>query len=275
MSPYEHVESEPVALPVRSRRLRRGIYLLPSLLTVGNLLCGYFAILATFRGSMPDLDNAAKAIGYAILLDALDGFVARATHTNTEFGKEFDSLADVISFGIAPAFLAFAWGVRGIQENWFSHAAQIYPLGWLVTFAFVICCAWRLARFNIHGMVPSGAARYFVGVPTPAAAGFIAATVHAFKSPVQDWRLSLVWLALVLGLALLMVSRIRYLSFKQSGWRQRHPSLVIVLIAVLSGAVLFYSEPALLFIAVAYLFAGLAGAVVRLVRRHRLASRPA
>ena len=98
-------------------RLRRGIYLLPSSLTVANMLCGFYAVMSTLKGGLADLDNAAKAIGLAIVFDSFDGFVARATGTSSEFGKQFDSLADMVSFGIAPAVLAFTWGVRGISES--------------------------------------------------------------------------------------------------------------------------------------------------------------
>ena len=103
--------------PFRNHRLRRGVYLLPSIFTVANLLCGYYAVLGTLEGQVTDLDNAARAIGLAILFDSLDGRVARAMGTNSEFGKQFDSLADIVSFGLAPAFLAYAWGVRGLARS--------------------------------------------------------------------------------------------------------------------------------------------------------------
>ena len=151
MSELNEIENEngtPEVEPVPRRR-RRGIYLLPSFFTVGNLLCGYYAIWTTFKGTIPDLDNAAKAIGLAIVFDMLDGRIARATHTSSELGKQFDSLADVISFGIAPALLAFAWGVRGLLLTSAPQGLQVYRLGWLVGFTFLLCCAWRLAGFNI------------------------------------------------------------------------------------------------------------------------------
>src|SRR5580698_1624151 len=159
----------------RKDRLRRGIYLLPSALTVANLLCGYYAILATFEGSVSDLDNASRAIGIAILFDSLDGRVARAMGTNSEFGKQFDSLADIVSFGMAPAFLAYAWGVRALASAVAPEQMHLTQLGWLIGFIYLGCCAWRLARFNIQGMAPGGN-RHFVGMPTPAAAGMNAAT---------------------------------------------------------------------------------------------------
>ncbi len=125
----------------RNHRLRRGVYLLPSAFTVGNLLCGFYAVLATVKGGIVDLDYASRAIGLAIVFDAFDGFVARATHTNTEFGKQLDSLADMVSFGVAPAILAYTWGVRTIAQSDIPEARHIYDLAWLVSLAFALCCA--------------------------------------------------------------------------------------------------------------------------------------
>ena len=258
----------------RDPRLRRGIFLLPSAFTVANLLCGFYAILATLKGGTADLDNAARAIGLAILFDAFDGFVARATKTNTEFGKQFDSLADMVSFGIAPSILAFTWGVQVLLAEDIPEAKHISQLAWLVSLAFVICTAWRLARFNVQGMAPIGGLRYFVGMPCPAAAGMIAATVHAWKYPIDDWRWSLAWLALVLGLAALMASGVRYPSFKELPLAKRQHSLMIIVVALLVWSIVVYSEIVLLLIASGYLVTGLTLHVVRLVR-HRLVSRPA
>lgn len=257
----------------RNQRLRRGIYLLPSIFTVANLLCGYYAILATLEGQAGDMDNAARAIGIAILFDSLDGRVARAMRTNSEFGKEFDSLADVVSFGIAPAFLAYVWGVRAMASAEAPQALHLVQLGWLIGFFFLGCCAWRLARFNIHGMA-TGSNRYFVGMPTPAGAGMIAAMVHAVGTPIQDVRVSLLWLALVLVLGILMSSSLRYYSFKDVQWTKRQPSLGIVLIVLLIGATVLFSHITLLVLASAYVVHGLVLQLVRVVR-HRLASRPA
>ncbi len=256
----------------QDRRMRRGIYLLPALLTVANLLCGYFAILATLKGSAADLDNAAKAIGLAILFDMLDGRVARATGTNSDFGKEFDALADIVSFGIAPAFLSFVWGMRGLLASSLPQAQLVYQLGWLVTFIFVTCCAWRLARFNVHGMA-GGSSRYFAGLPTPASAGTIAAVVHAFWSPIQDWRISLLWLLLVLSLGLLMISTVRYAGFKDVSLRRRLPSVAVVLIALLIAAAFVYSELTLLVLASVYVLHGVVLQAMRFFR-HRHASTP-
>src|SRR5277367_4054894 len=256
--------------PLRNGRLRRGIYILPSALTVANLLCGYYAVLATLDGRFADFDNAAIAIGIAYLFDAMDGRIARSMGTESAFGREFDSLADVVSFGIAPALLAYAWGVRALAAANASDSLHLTQLGWLMGFIFVACCAWRLARFNIQGMAPGGN-RYFVGMPTPAAAGMIAATVHAFKNPIQDGRVSLLWLGLILVLGLLMSSTVRYTSFKDIEWARRRPSLVVVALVLLLGAVVLFSEATLMLVASIYLLHGVTLYVVRSVR-HRLAS---
>jgi CDP-diacylglycerol--serine O-phosphatidyltransferase len=252
---------------------RRGVYLLPGAFTVGNLLCGFYAVLATLQGGASQLDDAARAIGFAIVFDAFDGFVARMTHTNTEFGKQFDSLADMVSFGIAPAVLAFAWGVQVMVQGGSAEGRHVHQLAWLVCLAFVICCAWRLARFNVHGMAPGGL-RYFVGMPTPAAAGMLAAMVHFVGDPIQDWRWSLAWLGLVLSVAALMVSSVRYPSFKDLPWAKRQHSFTIIVVTLLIGAIIKYSEGVLILIAGAYFLTGLGLHVVRLVR-HRLVSRTA
>ncbi|MGH9682950.1 MAG: CDP-diacylglycerol--serine O-phosphatidyltransferase [Candidatus Acidiferrales bacterium] len=259
--------------PLRNHRLRRGVYILPSIFTVANLLCGYYAVLATHEGQITDFDRAAGAIGLAIVFDSLDGRVARLMGTNSEFGKEFDSLADIVSFGLAPAFLAYAWGVRAMAAARAPESLHLVQLGWLIGFFFVGCCAWRLARFNIHGMAP-GSSRYFVGMPTPAGAGMVAAVVHAFNWPVQSSVMSVLWLLLIVALGILMSSSVRYFSFKDIQWTRRRPSLAVVLLAALLGAIVYFSQITLLLIASAYVAHGAVFYVVRVVR-HRLAARPA
>lgn len=274
MNGYErHEQTDLTWQKPRNRQRRRGIYLVPGFLTAANMLCGFYAVLSTLSGGTADMDNAAKAIGIAVLFDSADGWVARATGSSSEFGKQFDSLADVISFGVAPAFLAFAWGVRGMLQSSAGPARHVYQFGWLVSFVFVICCAWRLARFNVHGMAPGGS-RYFIGMPTPAAAGMVAATVHAFKTPLDDWRWAIGWLALVAALAALMTSTIRHYSFKDIPWTRRQPSVAIVLIAMLGAAIFYYSEIVLMLIASTYALLGITLHIVRAVR-HRMISRPA
>jgi len=258
----------------RNPKLRRGIFLIPSLFTTGNLVCGYYASAASLAGGTDDFDRAAKAIGLAILFDSLDGRVARLTGTNTEFGMQFDSLADVVSFGIAPGLLAYAWGIRhlpGLENSPFVQ--QVGHLGWWFCLAFVVCCAWRLARFNVQGMAPGGS-KYFLGMPTPAAAGMIAATVHMFKAPIQDVRWSIAWILLALCLAGLMTSTIRFSSFKDLPWTRKQPSLTIVVLALVVAAIWRWSEEVLFLMAAAYTVTGVVIHVVRMLR-HRLVSRTA
>src|SRR5580658_4271493 len=252
--------------------LRRGIYLLPSLFTVGNIMCGFYTVITVLKAGVKDLDYAAMAIGFAIVFDVFDGFVARATHTNTDFGKQFDSLADVISFGVAPATLAYTWGVHGMLASDAPQARHVYELGWYISLFYVICCAWRLARFNVQGMAPGGS-RFFVGLPTPAAAGLIAASVHAFRAPLEDWRWASAWLVLVLLAAGLMVSAVRYRSFKDIPWARRQPSVAVVLIACLVGSIVVYSEVVLILLASVYVTLGVVTHAVRFARQ-RFVSHP-
>ena len=259
--------------------MRRGVYILPSLFTVGTLVCGYYAIIAALRGSLAlaaggvegmsaaAFDDAAKAIGWAILFDGLDGRIARLTNSTSAFGREFDSLADVITFGVAPAVLAYAWGIRAINEMagppLIEHLRQI---GWVVTFAYVICGAARLGRFNIDSVKPSSDRRYFVGMPIPAAAGTIAAIVHWEKTALVEWGYSLGWLVVVGLLAFLMVSRMRYYSFKTLDLRKRRSYVAIIFLGLIIWAIWLYSEPVLLAIAVTYTLSGI---ILRFTSRHR------
>jgi CDP-diacylglycerol--serine O-phosphatidyltransferase len=256
-----------------NHRLRRGVYLLSSSFTVANLLCGYYAIMATLEGGAANYDAAGIAIGVAWIFDSVDGRVARATGTESAFGREFDSLADIISFGIAPAVLAYEWGVRAMAAANAPEALHLMQWAWVIGFLYLGCCAWRLARFNIQGMAP-GSNRFFVGLPTPAAAGTIAATVHFFKNPISDVRFALPWLIWMVVLGVLMSSTVRYYSFKDIQWTRRRPSLAVVMIAVLIGAVVKFSGPTLLVVAGAYALHGIVLHVGRMLR-HRVASRHA
>ncbi len=264
-------ERTPLFPKKKNGRLRRGVHLLPATLTSCNLGCGFYAIQATFLGGAHNFDKAAIAIGLAVLLDSLDGKLARLTGTTSEFGKQFDSLADVISFGVAPAILAYAWGVRSVSGGNPLVLQNFQPFGLLICFAFLACCAWRLARFNIQGMAPD--TRYFAGMPAPGAAAMVAASVHALKVPLEGAVGSLLWLGLIAGLAALMASTIRYYSGKDLGWTRRQPSLVVVALLLLGWSVVEYSEPVLLIIASSYTVSGLALALFRGLR-HRMAAQP-
>jgi len=278
MNEGDYIEAEATeerAGRFRNHRLRRGIYLLPSFFTVANLFCGYRAVIATLNGGPAEFDTAARFIGLAILFDMLDGRVARATGTTSELGKQFDSLADIISFGVAPAFLALVWGLRGLQPEISSHPdslRHLYQAGWVACFLFVICGAWRLARFNIQaGEAPNPgvpAHRYFVGLPIPAAAGVIAAVVHAVQTPLRDWYWAAAWTVLVAGLAILMVSPIRYYSFKHIDLGRRRPSVQVIAIGLLIALIWKFSRVVLLVVACSYLAAGLIGLARRRLLGH-------
>jgi len=256
-------------LRFRNPRIRRGIFILPSLFTVANLLCGYYAVVAALLGGTDNFDRAAKAIGFAIVFDSLDGRVARMTGTTTEFGVQFDSLADVVSFGIAPAVMAYAWGLRSLPGDGSVAFQQIGEFGWVCCLAFLICCAWRLARFNVQGMAP-GSSKYFVGMPTPAAAGMLAALVHGFKEPLRNWHWSVAWFLLAAGLGALMTSKVRYSSFKEIPWTRKQPSLSIVALCLILAVVWRYSEYALVVLAGSYAAIGGALHLVRFVRHRRI-----
>ena len=262
-------EKEGADTVVNNHRLRRGMYILPSLFTVGTLICGYYAILTTLQGAQlmaagasgalasSTFDRASMAIGLAILFDGLDGRIARLTNSTSNFGREFDSLADVITFGLAPGLLAYSWGVRpAIAASQLPLMHHLRAIGWIITFAYLICGAARLARFNIDSIKPSLDRRYFIGLPIPAAAGVIAAVVHWQKDPLTFWPIALVWLLAVLSLAFLMVSRVRYYSFKALDLRRRRPYVTIIFIGLIIWAIMFYSEPVLLILALTYAISG-------------------
>jgi CDP-diacylglycerol--serine O-phosphatidyltransferase len=221
------------------RRLRRGIYLLPTLFTTGNLCCGFFSLIEAGRGQF---GSAALLIIAAGVLDGLDGRIARLTGTTSEFGVEYDSLADIASFGIAPAFLAYEWAL-----------APFHRVGWLIAVVFVACAATRLARFNIqHGASDK---RFFAGLPSPAAAGTIASIVFAFPDPPVHLGASVIVGAIVAAVALLMVSRIRYRSFKNLDLRSPR-SYLSVLPLVLALVVVLVHPQSMMIVAGCYVLWG-------------------
>lgn len=272
------------------RGLRKGIYIIPSAFTIGNILCGFYAVTSAGRGyqllQQPEVaaqffDNAARAIGIAVLLDGLDGRIARLTGATSEFGVELDSIADVVSFGIAPAFLAYTWGYGAVQG--------LEKLAWAVSFIFLICGALRLARFNVlaraprftvPGNTPKVDKRFFVGLPIPSAAGVIAAIVHFFPEPLRKhlldpdrimqgrvvgWALIL----LVAVLSILMVSTLKYTSFKNLGMRSNKPFLMLPSLALLVAGIWFYSQVVLLLLAIVYVLHGPVMKIVNLAGRLR------
>jgi CDP-diacylglycerol--serine O-phosphatidyltransferase len=245
--------------------LSRSLSIIPSLFTIGNIFCGYYSILSTLRG---EWDFAAVLIGIGYILDGLDGRIARLTKTASDFGVQLDSLADVITFGIAPAILAFNWGFSA-NEGIGGNTKHILQFGTVATFAFVVCGALRLARFNLQAKKPTDSAskRYFVGLPIPAGAGMIAAVVHFFKTPTLMIGSALLWAILVLILAFLMISTVRYSSFKEFDVKKAKPSLALFFIAMLICLIIFYSEEVLLAMASIYISSGPIAKLSQLVRR--------
>ena len=261
---------DPAARAQRQARLHRGMYLLPSLFTVGNIGAGYFAIMQTFAAiggngdAQARLNWAALAILFAIPFDALDGRIARMTNTTSEFGKELDSLADVITFGVAPSLLAYVWGFHFLPTSVNADLRQdLLHLGGFVCFLFLIGGASRLARFNIsHNPVPRNPGRpdrkYFVGMPIPAAAGLLAASVHFFTGiPNQAWWVSIIWLLLVGTCGFLMVSTWRFWSGKEINLSRRHPFQILPFIAIAAFLLVRFSQFTIFACALVYMFSGI------------------
>lgn len=222
-------------------KMRKGIYILPNLFTTGNLFCGFWAIISVFQDKF---FYAAVAILLASVFDVLDGKVARLSGSTSKFGVQYDSLADLVSFGIAPALLAFSWALRPYGK-----------FGWLAAFLFVVCGALRLARFNVQSS--SGEVKYFKGLPIPAAALMIALTILLYIELIEtDWVKDIAVLAMIYVLAFLMVSNIRYFSFKELDLAKRKPFSIFIFV-ILSMIVIIMQPVIVLFVfALAYVFSG-------------------
>ena len=235
----------------RRERFRRRVHLLPHLFTLGNLFAGFFSVSATLNG---DFDRAAIAIGAGIVLDGLDGAVARLVATSSPIGVQLDSLADVVTFGVAPAILAVAWGLGGLEPGGHPHAGRLV---WIAAFAFVSATSLRLARFNVMTSDDSGEVTprrdAFIGMPTPTSAAVVAVHVHLFKAPIAEWHWAVFWAAALLALAGLMISRIPFPNVKRFLTNPRSPHLLMLGAALLIAAVYFYSEIVLFALVAAYL----------------------
>jgi CDP-diacylglycerol--serine O-phosphatidyltransferase len=225
----------PVAAPPERRGLRRGVFLLPSLFTVANLFCGWACVVYAMRG---EFHTAAPFIGIAIVLDMLDGRIARMTGSTSAFGVEFDSLADLISFGMAPAALTFQWGLWPLGR-----------VGWAVGFLYLTAAAVRLARFNIQRVADK---RYFVGMPSPAAAAVPAATIFFMSEAVTERTPAALAVVMLVVPALLMVSTFRYRSFKTLNLSSPVNSKVLLVVA--AALALFASSPDVVLLVMAYLY---------------------
>ena len=283
---------EPQAARPERRGLRKGLYLIPSAFTAANIGMGYFAVMSALRGfqllqggtdvelnrAAALFDSAAHAIGWAWVFDTLDGRIARFTKTTTEIGVQLDSLADVLTFGIAPAVLAYAWGFGSALED----GSNAHKLGWFISFMFLICGAFRLARFNVQAVRPrvlaEGAAKVdkknFVGLPIPMAGGLIAALVHFAPQPFSRYgpELGAIYSGLLMGLvallAALMVSTVRYNSFKTVGAEGRSTRVAILVVAAIGMLVWLYSRYVVLALVALYVLHGI---VIRLAALFRTA----
>ncbi|WP_162604849.1 CDP-diacylglycerol--serine O-phosphatidyltransferase [Geomonas ferrireducens] len=235
--------------------MRKGIYVLPNLFTAGSLFAGFYCMVSTVNG---DYRTAALWILASSIFDGLDGKVARLTGTASKFGVEFDSLADVVSFGAAPGLLMYCWALKPFGR-----------LGWLAGFLFLACAALRLARFNVQ--VETVESKRFVGLPTPAAASMVSATVLFFYH--MGWPASynkLAILVLIYFLALLMVSNVKYYSFKDPSLIKRQPFAILVLAVLL--LIVVAAEPVVMLftIFICYILSGPIGFVIGYPRRRRL-----
>ena len=281
---------------------RRRQLIVPAVFTTANLFAGFYATVMALKGyqvvhtdwveAARFFDNAAKAIGWAVLFDALDGRIARMTKGTSEFGIELDSLADVVSFGVAPAVLAYAWGYGSSPP---AYSPQFTGLAWAVSFVFLMCGAFRLARFNVHARRPIPESKkdrkQFVGMPIPAAAGLIAAIVHFVRTPLlasESWGVeffgqvaqvdhslwSLLLLVLVFALALLMISTVRHTSFKTIGFGRLSPRLTYLLLSLLLSGIYFYSLWVLLVLATVYASHGVVSRIAGRLLRWRRKEQP-
>ncbi len=285
-SPFHFCIMEVDETKLPHRGLKKGLYVIPTLFTAANVAMGYLAILSSIRGfsvavTNPELaasyfNNAALAIGFAILFDTVDGRIARATRTATEIGVQFDSLADVLTFGIAPTALIYAWAFgHTFTENTFGHNMAVFVL-----FMYLMCGAFRLARFNLQATRPvkliEGATKFdkkaFVGLPIPPAGGLLAALVHFSPQPLISYgnvaahQYSYALLALVATLSILMVTTIRYKSMKAAG-KGRQAFFLVLLLAAVAMLIWFYSQYALLALAVIYVSHGLIWWIIRSLGR--------
>lgn len=270
------------------RGIKKGLYVIPTAFTAANVGMGFLAVLYSIRGfqvvvSNPELaagyfDYAAIAIGLAILFDTLDGRVARMTRTATEIGVQFDSLADVLTFGIAPIALIFSWGIAAS----FAESSSEYGLGVFLLFMYLMCGAFRLARFNLQATrprvlqegTPKVDKKNFVGLPIPPAAGLMASIVHFSPMPLSSYGeglarfYTLLVMILIAVLGVLMVSTLRYSSMKTVGTGRRN-LYIVLLVAAIGMLMWLYSRYVLLILSVGYVSHGLVWYVISHLRSRR------
>lgn len=269
--------------------IKKGLYLIPTAFTSANIGMGFLAILSSLRGfqiiltnpeqSAVYFDYAATAIGLAILFDTLDGRLARMTKTATELGVQLDSLADALTFGVAPVVLAYSWGVGAV----FAESTFLHNMGLFVLFTYLMCGVMRLARFNLQATrprvlregTPKIDKKNFIGLPIPPAAGLIAATIHFFPMPLSVYEIgyarfyAIILMIILPCLGFLMVSTIRYTSFKNLGTGKNNLSLALI-IGLMGMLVWLYSHYVLLALALIYVSHGVLWYVLTLVRPRKV-----
>ncbi len=239
-------------MPSQHSKRRRGIYLLPNLFTTGCLFAGFYAVISAMAGHY---EQAAVAIFVAMVLDGLDGRVARLTNTATEFGVQYDSLADMVSFGVAPALVVYLWALQGLGK-----------LGWLVAFVYTAGAALRLARFNTQVDVVDK--RFFQGLPSPSAAALVAGTVWmGTEHQVAGVDVAYPVLLVTLLAGLLMVSNFRYYSFKQIDLKGKVPFMAVLIVVLVFVFISIDPPQVLFFLFLAYVFSGPAMTIIGLRRR--------
>ncbi len=249
------IEDQEMSGGRKPENIRRGIYILPNLITAGSLFAGFYSMVSTLNGNY---GTAALWIFFAAICDGLDGKVARLTNTTSKFGVEFDSLADLVAFGVTPGLMMYAWALKPFGR-----------LGWLAAFLFVVCGALRLARFNVQ--VETVESKRFIGLPIPAAASMVASTVLLFNHfgwPSSFKRVAI--LILIYMLAFLMVSNIKYYSFKDPELLKRQPFGFLVLAVIL--LIIIVAEPVIMIFAVllCYVLSGPIALLITWPRRRRL-----
>ncbi len=238
---------------------KNSIYILPASFTIANMLCGYYAIILCFKGSFK---MASLAIFASVILDNLDGRIARMTNSSSEFGIQLDSLADLVSFGVAPAVLVYMWAFQPLQF--------LGRIGWLTSFIFMIAGAMRLARFNVASSTKSDK-RYFIGLAIPSGAWAIAAMVCYHPAPITDVRVAGFMMAVVYGLSFLMVSRIKFRSFKDLDLKNPKPYSSVLPLALILVAVVYNPSIVFLVLVIIYIASGLlTRLVIRFEKLHGL-----
>ena len=285
------METDHEAKNPERRGLKKGVYLIPSLFTAANIGMGFYAVMAAVRGfqfigtgvyadlihASKYLDNSAKAIGWAIFFDMLDGRIARMTKTTTEIGVQLDSIADVVTFGLAPAVLAYVWGYGAtLQEG-----SELHQMAWFLSFLYLMCGGFRLARYNVQSSRPRILAegtikvdkKSFVGLPIPAAAGLVAAIIHFYPAPLlihgsEKARIYSIMLMAMMGvLSLLMVSTIKFSSFKTVGTTRRNSMRTIIVLLAVGMLIFLYSRQVLLVLVVSYILHGLVARLIGIFRK--------